>query len=511
MMLRRRAPTDWVEFDGTLAFFDISGFTKLTERLAGLGRAGAEHINDVLNTVFTGLIDEVFRHGGDVLEFGGDAMVVLFDGADHERRAAVATARMFKFLDADKVRTPVGDVRLGMSCGLASGSQAYYLVGATRKAALVAGPVSTAMARLEAAANAGEALVDGRIADALPHGWTNVRRGDGSRRLRLDRVRTEADSEGSTSGRRVALASDRDVASLLPTQFHGLLDGNHRAGELKQVAMAFIRLDETDDLLGSEGIDGVARRLTHLTEIIDRAAAELDVCWLETQAEANSVRWTLISGAPTATEHDGERLLRVLCRIAEQTPLPLRIGANLGVVFVGDMGHPARCTYIVMGDTTNLAARLMAKAAPGEIIAGERLVGSCPGRFEVTSLEPFAVKGKRAPVNASVVSGVAVTGVGGGIRPDESTVPMLGRDAELARLRGAIAVGGVIDLVGDAGVGKSRLWHEARAVEPARRWVVTRAEPHEMRSPYLPFRRLVFGGAAHRRPRHCRVGGHVDH
>src|SRR3954454_20106721 len=86
------------ELQGTLAFFDISGFTKLTERLARVGRSGAEHINDVLNTVFQGLIGDVFRRGGDVLEFGGDAMVVLFTGTAHERRGAVATADMFRFM-----------------------------------------------------------------------------------------------------------------------------------------------------------------------------------------------------------------------------------------------------------------------------------------------------------------------------------------------------------------------------------------------------------------------------
>ena len=116
--------------------------------------------------------------------------------------------------------------------------------------------------------------------------------------------------------------------------------------------------------------------LARISDIVDAAAAELDVCWLETQAEANSVRWTLISGAPTATERDSERLLRVLRRIADASPLPLRIGCNLGVVFVGDMGHPDRCTYIVMGDATNLAARLMGKAEPGQIIAGERLIAA---------------------------------------------------------------------------------------------------------------------------------------
>ena len=44
---------------------------------------------------------------------------------------------------------------------------------------------------------------------------------------------------------------------------------------------------------------------------------------------------------------------------------PLRIGANLGVVFVGDMGHRQRCTFIVMGDATNLAARLIGASTTG--------------------------------------------------------------------------------------------------------------------------------------------------
>ena len=103
-----------------------------------------------------------------MLEFGGDAMVVLFTGDCHERRAASATAEMFRFMEADgRIMTPLGDARLRMSCGIASGAQAYYLLGTTRRALVVAGPVSTAMARLEASANAGEALINDRLAAAL--------------------------------------------------------------------------------------------------------------------------------------------------------------------------------------------------------------------------------------------------------------------------------------------------------------------------------------------------------
>ena len=495
-VMQAQPASGFSEIEGTLAFFDISGFTKLTERLARLGRSGAEHINDVLNTVFYGLIDEVIRFDGDVLEFGGDAMVVLFSGHDHRLRAAAATAEMFRFVDREgRIVTPLGSARLRMSCGMAAGTQAYYLLGTTRRALVVAGPVSTAMAQFEAAANAGEALISEELAAGLPSSWVSHRESDKSPRLRLSRV-TPGGGQIARARRRGADDVDELVAKLLPTQFGSLVDVGHRAGELKQVAMSFIRLNSTDDLLAEQGTEGVHRLLAEITEIVDRASADLDVCWLETQAEANSVRWTLIAGAPTATERDGERLLRVLRRIADETPTPLRIGANLGVVFVGDMGHPQRCTYIVMGDATNLAARLMAKAAPGEIIAGERLYNTCPDRFEWTPLEPFLVKGKRAPVRAFLVDGVATGEPLGGSGPAEGSIPpMVGRDKELAALLTVIDDGGTVELVGEAGVGKSRLWQEARRARADRRWFVMRAEPHEVGSVYLPFRRLIRGAA----------------
>ena len=109
----------WLDVDGTLAFFDISGFTTFDpERLAGLGRPGAEHINDILNLVFPAAHRRGFSiSGGDVLEFGGDAMVVLFTGDDHERRAA-SPPRACSGRSARTGRRPRwARSRLGMSCG----------------------------------------------------------------------------------------------------------------------------------------------------------------------------------------------------------------------------------------------------------------------------------------------------------------------------------------------------------------------------------------------------------
>jgi class 3 adenylate cyclase/tetratricopeptide (TPR) repeat protein len=471
----------WVEVDGTLAFFDVSGFTPLTERLAGLGRAGAEHINDVLNATFGALIEIVVGHGGDVLEFGGDAMVVHFAGSDHGPRAAAAAGEVVSWMRRHgTLSTPAGRVRLGISCGVATGTQAYHLCGDTRRALVVAGPVSTAMARLESAASAGEVRIDGGLAALLPASWVG---GDaGEHHLVPDAVRDVP----RATGRLDAAGCGVDTVLLLPSQFRELADVGRRSGELKQVAVAFLRLTGTDDLAADAGVDALHARLREISALVDAEAAALDVCWLETQAEANSVRWTLIAGAPTSTEHDGERLLAVLRRIVDHEP-SLRVGANLGVVFVGDMGHPERCTFIVMGDTTNVAARLMARAEPGQIIAGERLARAAVGAFEVTPLPPIRVKGKRVAVTASAIGRRAVDVASDGAPPHR----LVGRDDELAVLVAAIARGDSVEIVAEAGIGKSALWSEARSRSSGPPWMVERANPNEIASPYLPVRRLL--------------------
>ena len=66
-----------------------------------------------------------------------------------------------------------------------------------------------------------------------------------------------------------------------------------------------------------------------------------------------------------------------------ENPLPIRIGVNQGSVFVGEVGPHYRRTFTVMGDAVNLAARLMAKAAPGEILTTPGPPGPVADRLRV--------------------------------------------------------------------------------------------------------------------------------
>ncbi len=77
---------------------DISGFTALSEKLAGKGKAGAEEITSLINTCFTALIESAYQYGGEVIKFGGDALLILFRSDNHERRAADAGLLMQRAL-----------------------------------------------------------------------------------------------------------------------------------------------------------------------------------------------------------------------------------------------------------------------------------------------------------------------------------------------------------------------------------------------------------------------------
>src|SRR5712691_4146676 len=80
----------WRVIDGSLVFVDLSGFTALSERLARRGRVGAEELTGTLSTTFAAMLGDAYAGGGSLLKFGGDALLLLFDGDGHAERACDA-------------------------------------------------------------------------------------------------------------------------------------------------------------------------------------------------------------------------------------------------------------------------------------------------------------------------------------------------------------------------------------------------------------------------------------
>ncbi|HUA70810.1 MAG TPA: tetratricopeptide repeat protein, partial [Solirubrobacteraceae bacterium] len=209
---------------------------------------------------------------------------------------------------------------------------------------------------------------------------------------------------------------------------------------------------------------------------------------------ADGGKLRLSAGAPRLAGDDEERMLLALRQIVESDPpLPVQIGVNRGPVFTGEVGPDYRRWYAVMGDTVNLAARLMGKAPVGHVYATRDVLRYAKTRFDETALEPFSVKGKARPVQA--------WDVGPPMRATSemlsgSDLPLVGRDPELELLRGAITgarhgSGGAIELVGETGSGKSRLLAEARKLGDGMRLLQATCEVFARDTPYSTWRDLL--------------------
>ncbi len=110
-----------------MIFVDISGFTKLSERLARLGKIGAEGVTDVIATCFDRLLADAYEYDGSLLKFGGDALLLFYRGDAHVHRAAAAALAMRRTLrDVSRFDTDVGRVRLGMTVGVHTGSFDFF-------------------------------------------------------------------------------------------------------------------------------------------------------------------------------------------------------------------------------------------------------------------------------------------------------------------------------------------------------------------------------------------------
>ena len=175
-----------------------------------------------------------------------------------------------------------------------------------------------------------------------------------------------------------------------------------REPEHRRVTVAFVHFDGTDALLESAGPQAVADYLDQLVTDVQDAVDRHGVTFLGTDIDHDGGKIILVAGAPSTSGDDEENMLVALREVMDkQRHLEVRVGVNRGPVFVGDIGPSYRRTFTVMGDTVNLAARLMAKAAPGQILATPEVLERSRSEFVATPVAPFYVKGKALPVEGA--------------------------------------------------------------------------------------------------------------
>ncbi len=450
-------------FAGAVLLTDIAGFTTLTERMDEAGPAGVEELSRLLNAYFTDLIDLVEAHGGLVMKFAGDALLAVWPGdAQTLAETAQLAAQAALFIQRQMHNRSVSDeVTLSMRVSLGAGEVAHLVVGGggTRWASRVAG-VALAEARAAiASAEPGEVALSPGIARLLSTTARISPRADGGARL-------EAVAPLDIRPARQPWVQARDVAALYTHVPAAVRDriGAGQAGwlaEFRRVSVVFINVPEVDD----EPARRLARTQTvtaTIQEVLGRFGGTLD------NLGDDHAGLTLVGafGLP-GWSHEDDAGRAVRCALAIRTELRAlglasAIAVTTGRLFCGAVGSARRRAYSMVGDTMNRCARLMALAENDVLCdAATRQAAARSIRFEFLRAEEL--RGKASAVDLYRVLDEAAAA-------DQRSRGMVGREKERAALRVALAAlreGGasvVVLIEGDAGIGKSTLLAELRAM-----------------------------------------------
>jgi class 3 adenylate cyclase/predicted ATPase len=494
--------------EATIMFADISGFTAMSERLSRRGEEGAEKITNIVGDYFTTMLDLTARQGGDLLKFGGDALLVVFLGEDHATRACRAGALMQQAIARFSEVEAFGDTfQLKMTVGLGSGPLFTANLGTAEKMEYtVMGEALANMAYAEDQAEGGEIFIDEATYRAVQ---SQVRVGETRNGcyLILDVEDCEscpdevASVEGLIDGLHSSTADLDDLPALVsrlagdvarldalvPFLPPGLLDllrfdplamASRERGEFRPVTVIFANFYGIDEIIQELGPAKVAEitgilnaHFSRMQEIINRYEGVID----KVDSYVVGHRVMALFGAPRAHVDDPERAVRAAWEMqaamaafseletsAGAFALKQRIGINTGRVFAGNVGSDTRHEYSVMGDEVNLTARLMSAAQEDQVLISQSTASEVGARFRLNEQAPVRVKGKSRPVPNYEVSGV--------LERREShraarRAPLVARDDEwqaIWRVAGQTLQGNaqVLDIHGEMGMGKSRVLEE---------------------------------------------------
>ena len=216
-------------------------------------------------------------------------------------------------------------------------------------------------------------------------------------------------------------------------------------------------------------------------------------------------------GAPIAHENHAQRACDTALRLSEALRrygeelkrsrglgFSARIGINSGEVVVGRIGDDLRMDYTAQGHTVGLAARMEQLAGPDRAYLTEHTARLVSGFFRLRDLGRFDLKGVRDPVRVFELEGPGPIRTRLEVSRERGFTRFVGRDSEMEILESSLAgaldgAGQVVGVVGEAGVGKSRLCHELAGRCRARgiRFLASHCPPHGRAIPFLPWIELL--------------------
>jgi predicted ATPase/class 3 adenylate cyclase len=538
---------------GTVLYIDISDYTDLAFRLPTRGRAGNEARSALLRQLLGIVLDSIACQGGGLVKFGGNSLTAFFDASELGLRHAsyacsAALDLQQRMVGFDPQTTSHDQPQLQLRMTIHSGTMFAAEVGnASHNELLLTGRAINRVVTAMDSAAAGEVLLSDETLQSLDEvqveqKLTGLYRlcGIHSRPSPPAHAPAWQPSPPSIATLRALLQRINILQPYLPFRLPRRFMGAQSRGEFRPVTILFAQFEAFSKLVS----------MLELPAAIERDPAivgqVLDLYYVRTQAIVHQYGGTInkidmatagdrllaVFGAPTAHEDDPARAVeaalamraaleainaeaarlvrawidghpkqRPLLR-AMSSGLRQRIAIASGHVFAGILGTPQRHDYMMIGETVDIAAQLLATAGPEMILLTGSTYQAVQHLLDVEPMPPLILEGKstRVPIYQAVQHQPATRQ---SFDARRHSVPLAGRKAELAQLlelaqqafQSAPQGGRIAILTGEPGIGKSRLANEALArigvASPTALIIRHTCQSYDQMIPYVPITRLL--------------------
>lgn len=425
---------------------DVSGYSKLTAALAERGPIGAELLSKTMKGYLDQIIEVILSYGGDIVKFAGDAVVVYWSSSnavnmsnskeDIERgelvyKAAHCCLTLLTKLGSYDINIPDCNTKtLAIHLGIGAGLITDVVVGGApgRWEHFIAGDAVNQLSQVLDLAKAGELALSHQALKWLV--WVvdirTLSLGEYDKRCIILQGLAKAERrvpapEEAVEQLTLSTKKQKEDCNALHRQFMDKtalfklqadinqsnlfrLDPSIKEllqlSELRQITTIFIKIDSLKDVQREEILEHCQQAIS----VVQAALAKCDGSLRQFQVDDKGAAILCFFGLPPLA-HENDARLGVLAGIEIRDRFldmfdDFSMGITTGVVSFGGVGAVGRAEYAVMGDSINMAARLMChNDASRGILVDQKTFNLCQGEFEFESLGDTKVKGKSDPIS----------------------------------------------------------------------------------------------------------------